>query len=521
MQKAVSYARVSSKEQEQGFSLESQVKTARNYSVSNAFNIVKEFTFSESAKQQGRKHFNAMLDYLRQHTEIRIVIVEKMDRLCRNLNDFVLVESLVEELGLEVHLVKDGQILRKESKSQEKLVQGLFALLARNYIQNLQEEILKGQQVKADKGQYPGRAAFGYSHDRESRTIVAHPTRADVVRLIFRLYSSGRYSVAELRRAILEQTGERISKSQLHKILKSRFYLGFFTWRGREYHAIHPPLVDLITFERVQDIVSGRSKAKPRKHFFPFSGILHCAEDDCAITAEIHKGKYIYYRCTYGRGKHKFPLVREEKLADMLGMLLKQVEIRMDVAQAVADSTRRDRTGDEAKRRDEISKLNQRISAFETRKQKAYEDKLDGEIDDEFFRTRMEDWSAQQRQLRAVATARASEAMCEDHSLSVERVVELAKRAHSIYATRTDAEGAQLLKKVLLNCTTDGANVNPTYRQPFNLIFGTSRNDEWCNVTSPALSVSKVLDHERRSSSLLTFDAMGHGIEERTQRPSL
>ena len=113
MQKAVSYARVSSKEQEQGFSLESQVKTLRGYAASQNFNTVKEFTFSESAKQQGRKHFNSMLDYLRQHRDVRAVIVEKTDRLCRNLNDFVLVESLVEELGLEVHLVKDGQILRR------------------------------------------------------------------------------------------------------------------------------------------------------------------------------------------------------------------------------------------------------------------------------------------------------------------------------------------------------------------------------------------------------------------------
>ena len=473
MQKAVSYARVSSKDQELGFSLESQVNTLQGYAASKDFNIVREFTISESAKQQGRKHFNSMLDYLRQHLDVRVLIVEKMDRLCRNLNDYVLVGSLVEELGLEVHLVKDGQVLRKESRSQEKLVQGLFALLAQNYIQNLQEEILKGQQVKADKGQYPGRASFGYAHDRESRTIVVHPIRADVVRLIFQIYSSGKYSVEELRKEIRNQTGERISKSQLHKILKSRFYLGFFTWRGREYQGIHPPLVDLKTFERVQEIVSGRSKAKPRKHAFPFSGILHCAEDGCRITAERHKGKYVYYHCSFGRGRHKFPSLREEKLAVKFGTLLKQVEIRTEVAQAVADYTRRDRAGDESKRREEISKLNQRISAIETRKRKAYEDKLDGVIDDEFYRAHMEGWSAQQRQLREVLKL-ASEPISEDHCLSVQRVVELAERAHSIYTTRTDAECAQLLKTVLLDCTTNGVDLNPTYRQPFDLIFGTS-----------------------------------------------
>jgi DNA invertase Pin-like site-specific DNA recombinase len=264
MQKAVSYARVSSKEQELGFSLESQVKTLRGYAASNDLDTVKEFTFPESAKQQGRKHFNEMLDYLRRNRDVRVVLVEKTDRLSRNLHDFVMVEDFVEELDIEIHLIKEGQVLRRGSKSQYKLVQELFALLGRNYILNLQEEILKGQAAKAEMGQYPGRALFGYAHDWETRTIVAHPTKASLVKLIFELYSSGTYSVEELRKKIIEETSERLSKSMLHRILKSRFYLGFFTWRGREYKGIHPPLVDSSTFERVQDIVGGRSKAEPR-----------------------------------------------------------------------------------------------------------------------------------------------------------------------------------------------------------------------------------------------------------------
>jgi len=332
---AVSYARVSSKEQEQGFSLDSQVRTLSDYAVSKAFRIVKEFRYAESAKKQGRKHFNAMLDYLREHSEVRIVLVEKTDRLSRNLKDFVLVESLVEELGLEIHLVKEGQILRREAKSQDRLVQGMFALLARNYIQNQQEEILKGQVVKAEKGQYPGRAPFGYTHDRQTRTIGAHPTRAAVVTLMFELYSSGRYVVATLRKAILEKTGERISKSRLHKMLKCPFYLGVFSWRGREYDGIHPRLVDSVTFDRVQQIISGRNgkKCKPRIHVFPFSGLLNCADDDCAITAELHKKRYVYYRCSFGRGRHKFPYIPEPKLSDMLGSVLEPIAIPANIAQ--------------------------------------------------------------------------------------------------------------------------------------------------------------------------------------------
>src|ERR1700746_179359 len=137
MREAVSYSRVSSKEQEQGFSLDSQVQTGRDYANSRNFKLVREFKFWESAQKQGRKHFTEMLQFLRQNPTCRVIIVEKTDRLLRNLHDYVAIEDLVEELDAEVHLVKDGQIISKTSRSQEKLVQGMNVVLAGNYILNM------------------------------------------------------------------------------------------------------------------------------------------------------------------------------------------------------------------------------------------------------------------------------------------------------------------------------------------------------------------------------------------------
>jgi site-specific DNA recombinase len=225
MRKAVVYARVSSKEQEQGFSLDAQLKLTRRYAGEHQFEVVREFSFWESAKQQGRKHFNEMLRFLRQNPDCRVIIVEKTDRLLRNLHDYVAIEDLVEELNAEVHLVKEGQIISKTSRSQDKLVQGMHVVLARNYILNMKEEITKGQTIKAEKGQYPGRAMFGYMHDRATRTIVANPKRGPVVTLIFDLYESGMHSMQSLQRKIRDATGERISKAHLARMLKNRFYL--------------------------------------------------------------------------------------------------------------------------------------------------------------------------------------------------------------------------------------------------------------------------------------------------------
>jgi site-specific DNA recombinase len=485
MKYAVSYARVSTPEQKRGFSLDAQVRTLSNYAATKRFKIIREFKYSESAKSQGRKHFNAMLDFLRANPEIRVVLVEKTDRLARNLNDYVLVESLVEELGLEIHLVKEGQVLRREARSQDRLVQGIFAVLARNYIQNMQEEILKGQLVKAEKGQYPGRALFGYFHDRQTRTIVPHPDHADVVRIAFQLHATGAYSLKALRAAIIAKTGQRISKSHLGRILTSRFYLGEFMWLGKQYKGSHSPLVDPVTFERVQSVVSGRSKPKPRRHEFPFSGLLSCVSCGCTITAEKHKGKYVYYRCSFGKGRHTFPYMREEQVAELLGNILESIGIPFGLAHAIASASQRDQEANQKANRLEEAKLRQRLNTLQTKREKAFDDKQEGHIDEEFWRSRDKAWKLEQEQVRFALTQIPNRVQ-PSARLSEGRILELAMRARELYSQRSDMEKADLLKRVVLSCKTDGKMLQPIYREPFSSIMSAFRDDTELGDRVPA-----------------------------------
>ena len=83
---AVIYARVSSKEQEkEGFSIPAQLKLLREYASTNGFKVVEEYVDVETAKQTGRVAFGEMLAYLKAHPAVRAVLVEKTDRLYRNL----------------------------------------------------------------------------------------------------------------------------------------------------------------------------------------------------------------------------------------------------------------------------------------------------------------------------------------------------------------------------------------------------------------------------------------------------
>jgi site-specific DNA recombinase len=63
---AVTYARVSSKEQEkEGFSIPAQLKLLKEYAVANGLAVAKEYVDVETAKQTGRVAFGEMVAYLK------------------------------------------------------------------------------------------------------------------------------------------------------------------------------------------------------------------------------------------------------------------------------------------------------------------------------------------------------------------------------------------------------------------------------------------------------------------------
>src|ERR1039457_7600851 len=88
-----------------------------------------------------------MISYFKQHADCRVLLVEKTDRLYRNLRDHLTID----ELKLEVHLVKENEVLTKDSGSNDKFMHGITVLMAKNYIDNLSEEVRKGLRTKASQ----------------------------------------------------------------------------------------------------------------------------------------------------------------------------------------------------------------------------------------------------------------------------------------------------------------------------------------------------------------------------------
>src|SRR5580692_11964651 len=179
-----------------------------------------------------------MIRHLKKHPDIRAILVEKTDRLYRNLKDWVTLD----EFDIEIHFVKESMVLSRGSRSSEKFMHGIKVLMAKNYIDNLSEEARKGMQEKAEQGIWPTKTPLGYRNiigPDGKKVIAVDPAVAPIVAKLFDGYASGGISLKEAAKKaqaaglVYAQSGAKVPVSTVHTILRNRLYSGQFEWNGK------------------------------------------------------------------------------------------------------------------------------------------------------------------------------------------------------------------------------------------------------------------------------------------------
>lgn len=473
---ALVYARVSSKEQEkEGFSIPAQLKLLRDYALAEGIRVVEEYVDVETAKQAGRTSFGEMVDYLHKHPDARIILVEKTDRLYRNLKDWVTLD----ELDLEIHFVKESVVLSAHSRSSEKFMHGIKVLMAKNYIDNLSEETRKGMTEKAEQGIWPSYAPFGYCNfaaDNGKKTIEPDPELAPVVRRIFEWYVTGQYSIRDITRKAREhglafrKSGDPMPQSSVHNMLRNPIYIGEFNWKGRRYKGSHEPLISRELWDKAQSLLSGRYENRTRKpkRDFAFHGLIRCGHCGCSMVAEIKKNLYIYYHCSRAKGKCPDPYTREEVLEERFAALLERLRIDDEVLAWVSQALRISHGDAKQHHEDAILRIQAEYDRLQRRIDAMYVDKLDGRIDTNFFDRNAAEWREEQR--KCLELIREHQDANQTYFEEGVRLLELAQKAGMLFRKQSAAEKRRLLGFVLSNCTWKDGHLTAEYRQPFDLL---------------------------------------------------
>jgi DNA invertase Pin-like site-specific DNA recombinase len=474
--RAVLYARVSTPEQErEGFSIPSQVALLKEYAAQNGIAVAKEFIDVETAKKSGRTNFEEMLRYLRTHSTVDVVLVEKTDRLYRNIKDWVTID----DFDVEIHLVKENVVLSRDSRSSEKFMHGIKVLMAKNYIDNLSEETRKGMLEKARQGLWPSFAPIGYRNivaTDGKRIIVPDPETAPMITRMYEWFESGRYALKDISRMAKEaglrnsKTGKPLGVSTIHVVLRNRIYTGSFHWLGRLFQGTHEPLVSHETWENVQEVLDGRSHSNVPVNVtsFRFSGLVNCGHCGCVMTAEIKKGRYVYYHCSKAKGKCPEPYVREELLGERLAAALSRLRIDDEVS-ALIQRALRESHADERRERDEIlARLRGEADRLQARLDALYTDKLDGTITSDYHDRMAAVWREERTRCLNEADRHysAEDALIDDGIA----LLGMAGNAHRSFFDQPKAEQKSLLNMLISNCSWANRELSVTFRQPFDIL---------------------------------------------------
>ena len=461
---AVAYIRVSTEEQARhGYSLETQREALRDYAKGHGLRVVTVYEEKHSAHSAGRPVFDQMCREIAADATITSVLVYKIDRLTRNLTDFTRVSEL-----LRIKIISATEQLPDDATGRA--MAGFQAVIARMYSDQLGERVRHGLKTKADKGLLPGRPPDGYM--KGNPVIVPDPERASVIRELFDAFDHPDMSLSQLKRyaderGLRTKNGQPFGTSSLRYTLTNPTYCGQFVFRGELYEGKHQPIVAKTHFDRVQRKIRSRVHVDEEKRF-PYLGMLTCHRCDCSITKEFKKGRYIYYRCTGGRGdcavKHQY--VTQDHMGEMLAVVVgsvhlddEQVRFLLEVARSRGRDAARSRKAERARLTGQLGKLRkERRDGFNKR--------LDGTIDEDFWA----DWDANmERKIKRTET-RIEELKQEGELDDLAPALELLNKAPELYEQGSHQDKARILKSLVWNCGVDVGSVHPHYKEPFGLV---------------------------------------------------
>jgi DNA invertase Pin-like site-specific DNA recombinase len=315
VKRAVIYVRVSSRDQaEGGYSLEAQMGACRQFVTDHGWTLVGEYIDAgESAKTADRPQLKQMLADIKDDPTVSFLVVHKIDRFARSLEDHVRIRAELKKRGVGLVSATEGL----EDSPSGRMVEGILASISAWYSENLGQETRKGMLQKVKNGIWPSVAPIGYRNVRtgEGRkaeaVIVPDDAMAPLVRQAFELYASGEFPLTKLHREMVGRgmrtyRGAAITRSQLARMLRNRVYIGVVVWGGLVVAGKHQPLVSRETFERVQEVfrVHDKAGARLREHPHYLKGTVACAGCGSRLSMTISKGRYPYFFCI-GRAQRR------------------------------------------------------------------------------------------------------------------------------------------------------------------------------------------------------------------------
>ncbi len=296
--------------------------------------------------------------------KVDIVVVYKIDRLTRNLTDFVRMVERFDQRGVSFSAVTQ-QI--NSATSMGRLMLNVLLSFAQFEREVTGERIRDKIAASKAKGMWMGGTPpLGY--DVSHRQLVLNDAEAKVVRGIWRRFVELR-STTELARELNRQgvttkawttqdgvfrPGRPISKQNLYKMLRNPLYIGVIRHKGKDHPGEHPAIIDAELWGQAQAVLAEDARLRASQTMTRHDnesilrGLLFAPNGDRMLPTATKKktGKRYRYYLPYsdkkfGRGTNPFGIVPADQIE---ALVLEQVKAALqspEMIQAVWDEVQK------------------------------------------------------------------------------------------------------------------------------------------------------------------------------------
>ena len=296
--RAAIYARVSSEEQVEGYSLDAQLRACRSFVTDHGWTAVREYVEEgRSARTDDiskRPQFKRMIDDV-QLRLFDVIVIHKLDRFSRNRR--VAFESFDVLSKNRVGFVSLSENM-DFSTPWGSFALTMFIGMAQFYSDNLSHETKKGWAERRAQGLHCGLLPFGVCKRHDGLPEGDPQTHRGLV-MAFEAAAKGlsdREIAIALNNAGYRTAGNRgnnpFSKDTMRGILTNRFYVGEIPdGNGGWIKAQHEPIVNPELFKQAQ-ATRARNRRSPRTvkitaTVYGLSSLLRCA--NCEGPMWIHQ----------------------------------------------------------------------------------------------------------------------------------------------------------------------------------------------------------------------------------------
>lgn len=487
--KAVILARVSTKEQEDGHSLDAQISNLKLYAQRKNLKIIKKFTIIESSTKGERPEFRRLINFIKAQKERIALIVDTVDRLQRSFKETPILNDLIEKDFLELHFVKEGNVLSKEANSTQKLMWNMGVVMAQSYTDQLSDNVKRSIRHKINNGEWSGPAPLGYLNaddpDTGRKTIVPDPERAFLIKKLFQEFSTGVYSQAELIRKTKEwglqsRKGNTISTQTFSDVLRNPFYYGCMRIKEQLIPHIYTPLISKDMFDACEAIRTKRNSKQSiseTKHDFLFRGLIKCVVSGRTVSCDLKKGKYVYLICYNPDKPDKKLWIKEEDVLDQIRAVFKSIQIPSDILAEIIGHLKQSHEAEKSYHHETIKSLHKESEDIAKKQDRLTDLFLEESITKDIYNNKLTQLINRQQEINRLLEQHHKGN--EQFKIALSGLITLASRAYEIFESSTTDEKRQLIGYLFSNLELEGGKLRYSLKKPFDLLTDLGSYQEW------------------------------------------